>query len=95
METIPGIGRKTGMMLVVLTDGFERFNTASELCSYCGLTPIIRQSRTSVQGRPRISKIGNKKLEIYLVFTTILCCVTYFLFYYKSFYFESNICKNF
>jgi transposase len=63
LETIPGIGRKTAIMLVVLTDGFERFNSASELCSYSGLTPMIRQSGTSVNGRPRISKIGNKKLR--------------------------------
>ena len=56
---IPGIGRKTGVMLVVLTDGFERFNSASELCSYAGITPVIRQSGSSVKGKPRISKIGN------------------------------------
>jgi len=41
LETIPGIGRKTSLMLIVLTDGFERFSSASELCSYSGLTPII------------------------------------------------------
>jgi len=63
LETIPGIGRKTSLMLIVLTDGFKRFKSASELCSYSGLTPIIRQSGTSVNGRPRISKIGNKKLR--------------------------------
>jgi len=63
LETIPGIGRKTSLMLVVLTDGFARFSSASELCSYSGLTPIIRQSGSSVRGRSRISKIGNVKLR--------------------------------
>jgi len=57
IETIPGIGRKTAIMLIVLTDGFERFSNGSELCSYFGLTPIIRKSGTSVNGRSRISKI--------------------------------------
>lgn len=63
IESIPGIGRKTGVMLVVLTDGFTRFESAAQLCSFCGLTPSIRQSGTSINGRSRISKIGNAKLR--------------------------------
>lgn len=74
LETIPGIGRKTSLMLVVLTDGFERFSSASELCSYSGLTPIIRQSGSSVRGRPRISKIGNKKLRNLLFMCSFNAC---------------------
>ncbi|MDO6806559.1 transposase, partial [Wenyingzhuangia sp. 1_MG-2023] len=38
LKTIPGIGNKTALMLVVLTDGFKRFNSGGELCSYAGLT---------------------------------------------------------
>jgi transposase len=63
IKSIPGIGNKTALMLVVLTDGLDRFTSASELCSYAGLTPMIRQSGSSVKGRPRISKIGNQKLR--------------------------------
>ena len=63
LESIPGIGRKTNVLLLVLTDGFERFSSTSELCSYAGLTPVIRKSGSSVNGRPRISKIGNQKLR--------------------------------
>jgi len=74
LETIPGIGRKTAIMLIVLTDGFERFKTASELCSYSGLTPIIRQSGSSVNGRARISKIGNKKLRNLLFMCSFNAC---------------------
>jgi len=40
VESIPGIGRKTGILLLVLTDGFERFNSASELCSYAGINQL-------------------------------------------------------
>ncbi|WP_166388051.1 IS110 family transposase, partial [Polaribacter sp. 11A2H] len=63
LKSIPGIGPKTSLMLVVLTDGFDRFTSGSELCSYAGLTPVIRQSGSSVKGRPRISKMGNQKLR--------------------------------
>jgi len=74
IETIPGIGRKTAVMLVVLTDGFERFSSGSELCSYSGLTPIIRQSGSSVKGRSRISKIGNQKLRNLLFMCSFNAC---------------------
>lgn len=63
LESIPGLGRKTSIMLLVLTDGFERFEQAKGLCSYAGLTPTIRQSGSSVRGQSRISKVGNQKLR--------------------------------
>lgn len=74
LETIPGIGRKTSIMLVVLTDGFSRFQSAAELCSYAGITPVIRQSGTSVNGRPRISKVGNQKLRNLLFLCSFNAC---------------------
>ena len=63
LKTIPGIGEKTALMMLVFTDGFNRFESSKELCSYAGITPVIRQSGSSVKGRPRISKIGNPKLR--------------------------------
>ena len=74
LRTIPGIGPKTAIMLVVLTGGFDRFNSASELCSYAGLTPVIRKSGSSVKGRPRISKIGNQKLRNLLFMCSFNAC---------------------
>ncbi len=74
IKTIPGIGNKTAIMLIVLTGGFERFSSAAELCSYTGLTPIIRQSGSSVKGRPRISKMGNQKLRNLLFMCSFTAC---------------------
>ena len=74
LKSIPGIGDKTAIMLVVLTDGFDRFKSGSELCSYAGLTPIIRQSGTSVNGRARISKMGNQKLRNLLFMCSFNAC---------------------
>ncbi|MCX7549197.1 IS110 family transposase, partial [Xanthomarina sp. F1114] len=74
IKTIPGIGRKTAIMLIVLTGGFERFSSAGELCSYAGLTPMIRQSGSSVKGRPRISKMGNQKLRNLLFMCSFTAC---------------------
>ncbi|REG81422.1 IS110 family RNA-guided transposase [Winogradskyella sediminis] len=74
LKTIPGIGPKTAIMLIVLTGGFNRFTNASELCSYAGLTPVIRQSGSSVKGRPRISKMGNQKLRNLLFMCSFNAC---------------------
>ena len=74
LKSIPGIGPKTSLMLVVLTDGFDRFTSGSELCSYAGLTPVIRQSGSSVKGRPRISKMGNQKLRNLLFMCSFNAC---------------------
>ncbi|CDF80827.1 transposase, IS110 family [Formosa agariphila KMM 3901] len=74
LKSIPGIGNKTALMLVVLTDGFERFTSGSELCSYAGLTPVVRKSGSSVNGRSRISKIGNQKLRNLLFMCSFNAC---------------------
>jgi len=74
LESIPGLGRKTTIMLIVLTDGFERFETSGQLCSYAGITPIIRQSGSSVKGCARISKVGNRKLRNLLFMCSFTAC---------------------
>ena len=74
LKSIPGIGNKTALMLVVLTDGFERFTSGSELCSYAGLTPVIKRSGSSVTGRSKISKMGNQKLRNLLFMCSFNAC---------------------
>lgn len=63
LKSIPGLGTKTALFLIVVTDGFRKFENAKQLCSYVGITPTIRESGSSIRGRSRISKIGNKKLR--------------------------------
>ena len=74
LQTIPGIGMKTALFLIVVTDGFRKFETTSQLCSYAGITPIIRQSGSSVRGRSRISKVGNRKLRRLLFLAAFSAC---------------------
>lgn len=74
LKTIPGMGNKTAIMLLVLTDGFSSFENARQLCCYAGITPIIRESGTSVKGRSRISKMGNAKLRNLLFMCSFTAC---------------------
>lgn len=74
LKSIPGMGIKTALFLIVVTEGFKKFETASQLCSYVGITPTIRESGSSVRGRSRISKVGNKKLRNLLFLCAFSAC---------------------
>lgn len=74
IKSIPGMGVKTALFLIVVTDGFNKFETGSQLCSYVGITPTIRESGSSVRGRSRISKVGNKKLRNLMFLCAFSAC---------------------
>lgn len=56
--TIPGMGKKTAIHLLTITDGFRRFDNPRKLASYVGICPRIWESGSSVKGRGSISKMG-------------------------------------
>jgi transposase len=66
IKSIPGIGPKTTLALIVLSGGFAKFNTHKQLCSYVGLSPRIFESGTSVKGRARICKMGMSRIRAML-----------------------------
>lgn len=74
--TIPGIGRKTAIMLLTITDGFRRFPDARKLASYVGICPRIWESGSSVKGRGSISKLGCPQLRklLYMCSWTAKTC---------------------
>ncbi|MCD8440979.1 IS110 family transposase [Tenacibaculum finnmarkense] len=74
LTSIPGIGLKTALFMIVITDGFDKFESAKQLCSYVGITPTIRESGSSVRGRSRISKVGNRKLRNLLFLCSFTAC---------------------
>lgn len=63
LETIPGIGEATIMQVLAFIGNIEDFENARQLAAFVGLNPKQRQSGTSVQGRTRLSKIGNANLR--------------------------------
>ncbi len=74
LTSIPGIGTKTALFLIIVTDGFTKFETSSQLCSYVGITPTLRESGSSIRSRGRISKVGNKKLRNLLFLCSFNAC---------------------
>lgn len=58
LQGIPGIGAKTAMALVVITQGFSAFANYKQLVAYVGLAPRIYESGKSVRGKSAICKMG-------------------------------------
>jgi len=63
ITTIPGIGLLTAAVVLAETNGFELIRSKKQLTSYAGLDVKEKESGTSVKGKPRISKRGNKHLR--------------------------------
>jgi transposase len=63
ITTIPGIGKLTAVIVLAETNGFELIRNKKQLVSYSGLDVREKQSGTSVKGKPRISKKGNRHLR--------------------------------
>lgn len=59
LTSIPGIGMKTAIMLVVITDNFKKF----ELIAFVGFSPRIYESGSSVRGRSSICKMGKSQIR--------------------------------
>lgn len=71
LETIPGIGEATIMQILSFIN-VEHFNNVKQLDAFLGLNPKQRQSGTSVNGKSKISKIGNSNLRKTLFFPAIV-----------------------
>ena len=61
--TIPGVGKRTAIMLIVITDGFTKFVSSKELVSYVGLCPRLFESGSSIKGKARICKMGMGRMR--------------------------------
>lgn len=63
IKSIPGVGELTAVIILAETNGFELIRNKSQLTGYAGLDVREKQSGTSVKGKPRISKKGNRNLR--------------------------------
>jgi transposase len=66
LNTIPGIGKKTAVLMMVSTSNFNSFNSYKQVSSYLGLAPNERSSGSSIRGKSRISKTGDGLLRNHL-----------------------------
>lgn len=70
--SIPGIGEKTVGVLLSYFASIQNFNSAKQLACFCGVTPKISQSGTSVNRYGSMSKVGPSKLRKALFFPAMV-----------------------
>ena len=63
IRSTPGVGLLTAVTVLAETNGFELIRNKRQLTSYSGFDVKEKQSGTSVRGKARISKKGNRYLR--------------------------------
>src|ERR1700754_126420 len=63
ITSISGVGDLTAVIVLAETNGFELIRNKKQLISFAGLDVIGKDSGTSVKGKPRISKKGNRYIR--------------------------------
>ena len=66
--SIPGIGQVTAAVLLSEIGDVSHFQSARQVAAFAGLVPKIRESGSSVRGKPRLSKVGSPRLRKCLYF---------------------------
>lgn len=72
LQTIPGLGDKTIPQLLAYVGDPKRFRSAKALAAYASLTPLIRQSGSSLDRRRGTHPMGHRELKKALYFPAMV-----------------------
>ena len=72
LQSIPGLGDKTIPQLLAYIGRPERFKTVKGLIAYAALTPLIRQSGTSLDKRRGTHPMGHQEFKRMLYFPAMV-----------------------
>lgn len=74
LMSIKGVGLITIATIIAETLGFEQTQNAKQLASYAGYDVVEKESGTSIKGKTRISKKGNRYIRNALYFPAMVAC---------------------
>jgi len=74
LASIKGVGRLTVAVILAETRMFDGIENVRQVASYAGYDVVERQSGTSVKGKTRISKKGNRYIRNALYFPAMVAC---------------------
>jgi transposase len=66
VTSVPGVGKVTGWLLLIVTKKFNKFQNAKQLACFSGVVPFEHSSGKSIKKNPKISKMANKELKCIL-----------------------------
>jgi transposase len=63
VTSLPGVGPILGIYLTIKTHGFTQLTDARKLACYAGVVPFPNQSGTSLNKRPKVSFMADKRMK--------------------------------
>jgi transposase len=66
ITSVDGVGPVLATEMIITTNEFKRFASASKFACYCGVAPFEHTSGSSVKGKTRVSKIADKHIKAIL-----------------------------
>ena len=66
LRSIKGIGIINAIVLLCVTDNFQRFDNPRKLACYCGVAPFEYTSGISIRGKTQTSPLASKEIKVYL-----------------------------
>ncbi|MVO11136.1 transposase [Flavobacterium sp. TP390] len=66
VKSVPGIGDKTAIYLLIITKGFTAFDNARKFACYAGTAPFEHTSGSSIKGRTKVNHMADKKMKAIL-----------------------------
>lgn len=63
LDSIPGVGERTIAAILAFGADPDHFANARQCAAFAGLNPRLHQSGSSVNGKPRMSKVGHALLR--------------------------------
>ena len=63
LTSIKGIGHVNAINTLLHTNNFACFENARQYACYIGIAPFGHTSGTSIKGKPKVSKFGNRLLK--------------------------------
>ena len=76
VSSIKGVALINTVAILIATQNFTRFDNSRQFACYSGMAPFGRQSGTSVNAKPRVSVLANKKIKVLLT-QAARCAINY------------------
>lgn len=74
VQSVPGVGRVTALLMICATNEFLNFSNPRQLACYCGVVPFEHTSGKSIRNRPRVHHMANKQLKQPLHMCALTAC---------------------
>ena len=66
VSSIKGVALINTVAILVATQNFTRFENSRQFACYTGMAPFGKQSGTSINSKPRVSRLADKKIKVLL-----------------------------